>query len=1791
MKKRFFAICLIAAMLIGLLPDSLLTVKAQDIGQPDIAVTVNKKIDVALAVGNTGVDYSNFSKDLKAKLLELGQIPEEDINVSELESKEVSTSSSSFNWWVYDHTINSANISDGAHIYIEQTEGTNLQGGHPYYNNASHIQATNNGADLYFTGYGSSAYKDFMYLENSDPTTKTFRFDIVENEAYDALDGVGFLFNTTVTGNYTDGSQKISGNLLFLQYNTSGTGQEIALYQFKNVNTKSLHHLAQPNLIAGAGFTKLASSTAYSAKVKYRKIRIEAQPANVKVWYKGSTAPITDDLDDSNIITWKNAVNGNDAGTRISFEKASSYGFGPLSSYRSHGCNLPTSIAMQNLTMSTEKAKTLKEVISEPEWKKNSSRYIVNLNEDVISDLNDPQKENEIINRLNNDDVTYIGWGSDDNEPQTEEFIELNNSKGGFVNVDGTDTDTYDKQITAIAKKILEDNYPKAAQSSNGAAYVLTSDNVHLSVNGASESGTADANWPKGRWKIVHTTDGFSNTEGIYAKSGQAVSDLDRDFSLPGKYEIYYENTLVRTIIAHRQPVAYFTATVVSGSAISEGTDSGSVVTGPAIEEPSGEVPTVTGAAIVYKDLSYDPDGIGIDSSKNVWKYIDLSADRPAWVTSDTPITAIIPDHRYLVSLIVTDLYGAVSSPYTRQLSYNYTFDTETETGLKLKPYADFDLSETALVRGVKEQLVLTDKSYDVYGDEITGTYSVTRDGVPYNKTIAAQTVTGSAITSQVIDFSSDAPGTYKISLVVTSKNGTSEAFSRSVELIADTTAPTASSSAANNSTIGDNKVVLTFKDAGGSGLKYQKVSVATGSAIGEDAVWTEESGQGTRTVFLPSTGNYYIHYEAEDNAGNKKTGYFGPITYKDLTPPAVTCNVPNNTTIGNGKAQLTFTDNSGIKKQKVYISTTSVAPAANAPGWSEESDASAREVIFKTNGTFFIHYIAEDKAGNSTTGYFGPVTYADMTKPEVAASIRNGTVTGDKKVVISFADAGGSDLKEYKVLLSKTTDTPSDSDKWVTGRTPDVSVTFPEDGTYYIHYVAKDNAGNEVRGYFGPFTYIGTVPYVSNIITPANGEENVSVSTHLSFQVSENVLKGSGYLTIYDLKTGKKYLDIHSSNNKVKIDGNIVTVELPGVLEYNTAYYIKLDTDFIKSETNKAMAEFGSKSTWAFTTAKKNGNVTEDDIKILRCETYQTIGTETVYPQVVPDADEEKTFNVYAEDGELYIIPILSQTTDKITVTGSGCEAELTQKPLRIKVKYDSTATNPTVTVKFSDNNSYTFKIKKLDKDLKVEVKVDTTSVKASVGNSNLLNTVDISGDVLDDTIVSIKVMLLIREPQKQDEKDALKAYVDSQFKNNITAYFDAALIKAVSDGTTTNNTAISNTQEPVSIIIDIPDAYRAGFNYQVVRIHEGVCENLPVTVISNGTQLLFETDRFSTYGVVYTAAPAGGQGSVVTGDTKEPGELKVPEQITVTAGTLTKVAIENLAKDASVAYHVCTPTYISADADGNIFAKKSGKAVLMATVTNHGKSDVYTIKVKIKAAAKPTKVGYIQYYKELISYNNINYRITKNAGENTKGTVAVANNQINENLPAKVSIPAVITLDGKKYDVVSIDESAFYSVAGITSISIPDSVTDISLTAFTGCKNLVSFKVDKKNPAFSARKEMLLDKSGTTLISYPSAKGSITVDSKIKVIGAYAFSVCRGLKEVIIPGNVKEIDGCAFAHSGLVKAAFKSSTVPAMPYPCVFEDISKQGILYVPKKVVTDYNKAFSHFRMPEGVTVKAK
>lgn len=74
------------------------------------------------------------------------------------------------------------------------------------------------------------------------------------------------------------------------------------------------------------------------------------------------------------------------------------------------------------------------------------------------------------------------------------------------------------------------------------------------------------------------------------------------------------------------------------------------------------------------------------------------------------------------------------------------------------------------------------------------------------------------------------------------------------------------------------------------------------------------------------------------------------------------------------------------------------------------------------------------------------------------------------------------------------------------------------------------------------------------------------------------------------------------------------------------------------------------------------------------------------------------------------------------------------------------------------------------------------------------------------------------------------------------------------------------------------------------------------------------------------------------------------------------------------------------------------------------------------------------------------------------TDGTVYVSG--YTANVPSNLVIPSVITYNGNDYSVTEISIQAFYDCIGLTSVTIPGSVTSVGDYAFYGCSALAEIK-----------------------------------------------------------------------------------------------------------------------------------
>ena len=127
----------------------------------------------------------------------------------------------------------------------------------------------------------------------------------------------------------------------------------------------------------------------------------------------------------------------------------------------------------------------------------------------------------------------------------------------------------------------------------------------------------------------------------------------------------------------------------------------------------------------------------------------------------------------------------------------------------------------------------------------------------------------------------------------------------------------------------------------------------------------------------------------------------------------------------------------------------------------------------------------------------------------------------------------------------------------------------------------------------------------------------------------------------------------------------------------------------------------------------------------------------------------------------------------------------------------------------------------------------------------------------------------------------------------------------------------------------------------------------------------------------------------------------------------------------------------------------------------------------------------------------------------------------------------------------VTSIGDKAFIRCTVLTSITIPNSVSQIGAALFAGCSKLLSINVDASNSNFTSVGGVLFNKNQTELLDFPSGvTGAYSIPSGVTSIGSGAFSSCSGLVSITLPNSVTCIDTFAFLYcSGLTSIRIPNS------------------------------------------------
>ena len=176
-------------------------------------------------------------------------------------------------------------------------------------------------------------------------------------------------------------------------------------------------------------------------------------------------------------------------------------------------------------------------------------------------------------------------------------------------------------------------------------------------------------------------------------------------------------------------------------------------------------------------------------------------------------------------------------------------------------------------------------------------------------------------------------------------------------------------------------------------------------------------------------------------------------------------------------------------------------------------------------------------------------------------------------------------------------------------------------------------------------------------------------------------------------------------------------------------------------------------------------------------------------------------------------------------------------------------------------------------------------------------------------------------------------------------------------------------------------------------------------------------------------------------------------------------------------------------------------------------------------------------------------------------------------------ISIPSTVTYNKQTYKVTSIF-GAFSGSPEVTSVSMPNSITESGVNAFKGCNKLTSIIIP--DSVVSIGEHAFEGCTGLTAITIPNSVKtidnyafsgcsnlkSITLSDSTITIGYYAFDKCAGISTIKIPASVTSIGKGAFNDCNGLREIFTKYKDPiTLPKEVFNAQIYNNAILHIPE------------------------
>jgi len=168
----------------------------------------------------------------------------------------------------------------------------------------------------------------------------------------------------------------------------------------------------------------------------------------------------------------------------------------------------------------------------------------------------------------------------------------------------------------------------------------------------------------------------------------------------------------------------------------------------------------------------------------------------------------------------------------------------------------------------------------------------------------------------------------------------------------------------------------------------------------------------------------------------------------------------------------------------------------------------------------------------------------------------------------------------------------------------------------------------------------------------------------------------------------------------------------------------------------------------------------------------------------------------------------------------------------------------------------------------------------------------------------------------------------------------------------------------------------------------------------------------------------------------------------------------------------------------------------------------------------------------------------------------------------------------------ITSIGNYAFNSCSSLTSITIPNSVTSIGNFVLGGCSSLASIFVEANNAVYDSRNNCngIIETSTNTLIAGCS---TTTIPNSVTSIGNSAFSGCSSLTSITIPNSVTSIGPNAFNSCSFLTSITIPNSVTSIGNMAFYECYSLTSIT-IPNSVTSIGPNAFTDCSSLASITI---